>query len=96
MGTAVASLSVDAVAEPVSRRGTAALASAIAAAGGVACALSIAAPALRGLPLHPVDQTIHTGVAAAYIGTGVIALLRRPGKRDRSADGRGRVLVAGQ
>src|SRR6266496_4510613 len=62
-----------------SRRGTAALASVIAAAGGVACALSIGAPALRGLPLHPLDQAIHAGVAAAYIGTGVVAMLRRPG-----------------
>jgi signal transduction histidine kinase len=79
MGTAVASFSLDGVAGWGSRRGTAALASAIAAAGGVACALSMAAPALRGRPLHPLDQTIHTGVAAAYIGTGVIALLRRPG-----------------
>jgi signal transduction histidine kinase len=79
MGTAVASFPLGAVAGPDSRRGTAALASVIAAAGGVACALSIAAPALRGLPLHPLDQAIHTGVAAAYIGTGVVALLRRPG-----------------
>jgi signal transduction histidine kinase len=51
---------------------------AIAAAGGVACALSIAAPAFHGLALHPLDQTIHAGVAAVYIGAGVIALLRRP------------------
>jgi signal transduction histidine kinase len=77
--TAVAAVPLGAVAGREGRRGTAALASAIAAAGGVACALSMAAPALRGLPLHPLDQTIHTGVAAAYIGTGVVALLRRPG-----------------
>jgi signal transduction histidine kinase len=74
-----AALALDAVAGRDSGRGTAALASVIAAAGGVACALSIAAPALRGLPPHPLDQAIHTGVAAAYIGTGVVALLRRPG-----------------
>jgi signal transduction histidine kinase len=79
MGTAVAPFPLDAVAGREGRRGPAALASVIAAAGGVACALSIAAPALRGLPLHPLDQAIHTGVAAAYIGTGVVALLRRPG-----------------
>jgi signal transduction histidine kinase len=79
MGTAVAPFPLDQVAGREGRRGTAALASVIAAAGGVACALSLAAPALRGLPLHPLDQTIHTGVAAAYIGTGVVALLRRPG-----------------
>ena len=79
MGTAVAPFPLDAVPGRDGRRGTAALASVIAAAGGVACALSIAAPALRGLALHPLDQAIHTGVAAAYIGTGVVALLRRPG-----------------
>lgn len=79
MGTAVAPLPFDAAAGRDSRRRTAALASVIAAAGGVACALSIAAPTLRGLPLHPLDQAIHTGVAAAFIGTGVVALLRRPG-----------------
>ena len=79
MGTAVAPFPLDATPERVSRRGNAALASVIAAAGGVACALSIAAPALRGLPLHPLDQAIHTGVAAAWIGTGVVALVRRPG-----------------
>jgi signal transduction histidine kinase len=61
------------------RRHAAALAAAIAAAGGMACALSLAAPAFHGLPLHPLDQTIHAGVAAVYIGAGVIALLRRPG-----------------
>jgi hypothetical protein len=79
MGTAVVPFPLDAAAELESRRGTAALASVIAAAGGVACALSLAAPMLRGLPMHPLDQTIHTGVAAAYIGAGVVALLRRPG-----------------
>jgi signal transduction histidine kinase len=79
MGTAVAAFPLDQAAGRVSRRGSAALASVIAAAGGVACALSIAAPALHGLPLHPLDQAIHTGVAAAYIGTGVVALVRRPG-----------------
>jgi signal transduction histidine kinase len=79
MGAALAPLPLDGVAGRASRRGTAALATAIAAAGGVACAMSMAAPALRGLPLHPLDQTIHAGVAAAYIGTGVVALLRRPG-----------------
>ena len=61
------------------RRRAAALAAALAAAGGVACALSIAAPAFHGMPLHPLDELIHAGVAAAYIGAGVIALLRRPG-----------------
>jgi signal transduction histidine kinase len=78
---------MEAVAEPLAvpdalapeRRRAAALAAALAAAGGVACALSIAAPAFHDLPLHPMDQTVHAGVAAAYIGTGVIALLRRPG-----------------
>jgi signal transduction histidine kinase len=45
----------------------------------MACALSIAAPALHGLPLHPVPQAIHAGVAAVYIGAGVVAMLRRPG-----------------
>jgi signal transduction histidine kinase len=79
MGAAGAGFPLNQVTRPDSRRGTAALASVIAAAGGVACALSLAAPALRGLPLHPLDQAIHTGVAAAYIGTGVVALLRRPG-----------------
>jgi signal transduction histidine kinase len=79
MGTAVAPFRLDELARPEGRRRTAALASVIAAAGGVACALSLAAPALRGLPLHPLDQAIHTGVAAAWIGTGVVALLRRPG-----------------
>jgi signal transduction histidine kinase len=79
MGAAVARFPLDATPERDSRRGTAALASVIAAAGGVACALSLAAPALRGLPLHPLDQAIHTGVAAAWIGTGVVALVRRPG-----------------
>jgi signal transduction histidine kinase len=61
------------------RRRAATLAVMIAAGGGVACALSIAAPAFHGLPLHPLDQTIHAGVAAAYIGAAVVALLRRPG-----------------
>jgi hypothetical protein len=79
MGTAVASFPLDRVAGREGRRGTAALASVIAAAGGVVGALSIAAPALRGLSLHPLDQAIHTGVAAAYIGTGGVALVRRPG-----------------
>jgi signal transduction histidine kinase len=79
MGAALAPFPVDALVGRESRRGTAALASAVAAAGGVACALSMAAPALRGLPLHPLDQTVHVGVAAAYVGTGVVALLRRPG-----------------
>ena len=55
------------------------VAAATAAAGGVACALSIAAPAFHGRPLHPLDQAIHAGVAATYIGAGVIAMLRRPG-----------------
>jgi hypothetical protein len=79
MGTAVAPFPLDQVVEREGRRGIAALASVIAAAGGVACALSVAAPALHGLPLHPLDQAIHTAVAAAWIGTGVVALLRRPG-----------------
>jgi hypothetical protein len=79
MGTAVAPFPLDAVAGRDSRRKAASQASVIAAAGAVACALSIAAPVLRGLPLHPLDQAIHSGVAAAYIGTGVVALLRRPG-----------------
>jgi signal transduction histidine kinase len=79
MGAAATAFALDGVTRRDSRRGNAAPASVIAAAGGVACALSLAAPALRGLPLHPLDQAIHTGVAAAYIGTGVVALLRRPG-----------------
>lgn len=79
MGTAIAPFRLGAVPEREGRRSTAALASAIAAAGGVACALSMAAPVLHGLPLHPLDQIIHTGVAAAYIGAGVVALLRRSG-----------------
>jgi signal transduction histidine kinase len=79
MGTAVAPFPLDAVPGRDSRRETAWLASVIAAAGAVACALSIAAPALHGLPLHPLDQAIHTGVAAAFIGSGVVALVRRPG-----------------
>lgn len=78
---------MDAVAPPLTvpatleheRRRAGALAVVLAAAGGIACALSIAAPAAHGLPLHPVDQAIHAGVAATYIGAGVIALLRRPG-----------------
>lgn len=61
MGTAIAPFRLGAVPERESRRSTAALASAIAAAGGVACALSMAAPVLHGLPLHPLDQIIHTG-----------------------------------
>jgi len=61
------------------RRRAAALAVVLAAAGGVACVLSLAAPAFHGLPLHPVDEVVHVGVAAAYIGAGVVALLRRPG-----------------
>ena len=53
MGTAIAPFRLGAVPEREGRRSTAALASAIAAAGGVACALSMAAPVLHGLPLHP-------------------------------------------
>lgn len=78
MGAVAAPLAVQEALAPQRRR-AAALAAAIAAAGGVACALSIAAPAFHGLPLHPLAQAIHGGVAAAYIGAGVIALLRRPG-----------------
>ncbi len=55
------------------------LAAAVAAAGAVACVLSIAAPALHGLPLHVVDQSVHAGVAASYLVAAVVALLRRPG-----------------
>jgi signal transduction histidine kinase len=78
MGAVVAPLTrTDGVAPE--RRHAAALAALIAAAGGVACALSLAAPAFHGLPVHPLEQTIHAGVAAAYIGAGVVALLRRPG-----------------
>ncbi len=62
MGTAVAPFPLDAVAGRDSRRKAASQASVIAAAGAVACALSIAAPVLRGLPLHPLDQAIHSGV----------------------------------
>ncbi|HEY3091431.1 MAG TPA: hypothetical protein VGJ59_25570 [Jatrophihabitantaceae bacterium] len=79
MGAAGVAFPIDAAARRDSRRGTAALPSVLAAAGGMACALSVAAPALRGLPVHPLDQAIHAGVAAAYIGTGVVALVRRPG-----------------
>jgi signal transduction histidine kinase len=61
------------------RRQAAALAAVIAGAGGVACALSVAAPAFHGLPVQPLEQTIHAGIAAAYIGAGVVAVLRRPG-----------------
>jgi signal transduction histidine kinase len=78
MGAVAAPLAAQDALAPDRRRAPA-LAAAIAAAGGVACALSIAAPAFHGLPLHPVDQTIHAGVAAVYIGAGVVALLRRPG-----------------
>jgi signal transduction histidine kinase len=78
VGTAGATLSLDAVTEPKSRRGSAALATSIAAVGGVACALSAAAPAMRGFPVPALDQAIHVAVAAAYIGAGVVALLRRP------------------
>lgn len=63
------------------RRSRAALAATVAAAGGVACALSIAAPAFHHVPVNVLDQSIHAGVAAAYIGTGVVALLRWPGSR---------------
>jgi signal transduction histidine kinase len=51
----------------------------VAAAGLVACGLSMAAPALRGLPLHPIPQLIHAAVTAAYVGAGAVALARRPG-----------------
>lgn len=78
MGAVAAPLAVQDTLAPERRR-AAALAAAIAATGGMACALSIAAPAFHGLPLHPLDQSIHAGVAAVYIGAGVIALLRRPG-----------------
>jgi signal transduction histidine kinase len=61
------------------RHHAAALAVGLAAAGGVACVLSIAAPAFHGRPLQPLNQAIHAGVAAVYIGAGVTALLRRPG-----------------
>ena len=46
-------------------------------AGLAACALVIAAPTLRGIPNRVVDQTIHAAVAAAFIGAGVVATLRR-------------------
>ena len=89
VGDAVASLSLDAATGPASRRRSAALASVIAATGGVACALSALAPGLRGLPVPPLDQAIHVAVAAAYIGAGVVALVRRP----RSAAARCAILV---
>jgi signal transduction histidine kinase len=54
------------------------LAGVIATAGALACALSLAAPLLHGLPLHPAEQVIHAAVSAAYIGAGAIALARRP------------------
>lgn len=61
------------------RRRAAAIAAVLAAAGGVACALSVAAPALQGQPVHPLIALVHAGVAGSYIGAGVIALQRRPG-----------------
>lgn len=77
MGAVVAPLArPDAVAPE--RRRAAALAVILAAGGGIACALSFAAPVFHGMPLHPLDEVIQVGVAAAYIGAGVIALLRRP------------------
>jgi signal transduction histidine kinase len=79
VGPAVASLSVNAGTEPASRRRSAALASVIAAVGGVACALSAFSHPLAGLPVSPLDEAIHVAVPAAYIGAGVVALLRRPG-----------------
>jgi hypothetical protein len=53
MGTAIAPFRLGAVPERESRRSTAALASAIAAAGGVACALSMAAPFCTASPCTP-------------------------------------------
>jgi signal transduction histidine kinase len=55
------------------------LAAAVAAVGVVACALSLVAPLLHGLPMHPGEQSVHAAVSAAYIGAGAVALLRRPG-----------------
>lgn len=52
---------------------------ALATAGSVACALSLAAPVLHGLPMHPGPQIVHAVVAAAYVGAGAVALRWRPG-----------------
>jgi signal transduction histidine kinase len=51
----------------------------IAAVGCIACALSLAAPLLHGLPMHPGPQIVHACVAAAYVGAGVVSIARRPG-----------------
>jgi signal transduction histidine kinase len=48
-------------------------------AGAAAVALSLAAPPLHGLPMHVGPQIVHVAVAAAYIGAGTVALIRRPG-----------------
>jgi signal transduction histidine kinase len=54
---------------------------ALAAGGGLACALSLAAPVLHGLPMHPGPQVVHATVAAAYVGAGAVWTARRPGNR---------------
>src|SRR5262245_36929450 len=79
VGTAVASLPLDSGTESGGRRRSAALASGLAAVGGVACALTAISHPLAGLPVSAPDEAIHVAVAAAYIGAGVVALLRRPG-----------------
>ncbi len=53
-------------------------AAAVAVVGFVGCALSLAAPPLRGLPMHPGQQLIHVSVAASYVAAGVVATVRRP------------------
>lgn len=50
----------------------------LAIVGTVGCVLSLAAPPLRGLPMHPGQQLIHVIVAASYVTAGVVASLRRP------------------
>src|SRR5438270_8756232 len=51
----------------------------VALAGATACVLAVAAPTLRGFPNRILDQLIHAAVAAAFIGAGVVAALRRRG-----------------
>ncbi len=52
-----------------------------AAGGALACALALAAPGLTGSHVGWLDIVIHVAVAAAFIGSGVAASLRRPDNR---------------
>lgn len=52
---------------------------AVAGAGLIGCTLSLLAPTLHGLPMHPGAQAVHAAIAAAYVGVGTVVLVRRPG-----------------